>query len=291
MRPLVVGGPWCLFDRVMTQLAYCPGPPLADFIEVLWYYRGGDSPHARERLMPDGTMSIIINLREDSLPVYDGRDPAKFDLRRGTLWVGTQSGFSIIDTACQAELMGVQFRPGGAAAFMDGPAGELHGLKVNLESIWSEDAAELRSALKDAPTVSGKFRVLAGRLRARLRPAARPHPVVAFALHQFHTEPECRLDELVGRTGYSARRFIELFSAGVGLTPKLYQRVWRFQSVLRRLYAGPSDDFAGLAHAAGYYDQAHFNHEFRAFSGLTPGAYLAQRGPHANHVPLADQVK
>lgn len=275
----------------MTQHVYCPGPPLAGLIEALWYYRDGASSHAQERLMPDGTMSIIINLREDSLPVYDPQAPAKFDLRRGTLWVGAQSSFSIIDTACQAELMGVQFRPGGAAAFVGCPAGELHGLEVNLESIWGEAAAALRSALVDAPTVSGKFRVLAGMLRARLRPAARPHAVVAFALNKFHTEPECRLDELVERTGYSARRFIELFSAGVGLTPKLYQRVWRFQSVLRRLHAGPSDDFAGLAHAGGFYDQAHFNHEFRAFSGLTPAAYLTQRGPHANHVPLTVQVK
>lgn len=275
----------------MTQHVYCPGPPLAGLVEALWYFRGGASAHARERLMPDGTMSIIINLRADSLPVYDRQDPARFDLRRGTLWVGVHSAFSVIDTACQAELMGVQFRPGGAAAFMDCPAGELHGLEVNLESIWGEGAAALRSALLEAPTVSGKFRVLAGMLRARLRPAAPPHPVVAFALHKFHTEPECRLDELVARTGYSARRFIELFSAGVGLTPKLYQRVSRFQSVLRRLYAGPPDDFAGLAHAGGYYDQAHFNHEFRAFSGLTPAAYLAQRGSHANHVPLAVQVK
>lgn len=275
----------------MTQHVHCPGPPLAGFIEMLWYYRGGASAHARERLMPDGTMSIIINLREDSLPVYDRQDPAKFDLRRGTLWVGAQSEVSIIDTECQAELMGVQFRPGGAAAFMDRPAGDLHGLEVNLESIWGERATELRASLVDGPTVSSKFRVLARMLRARLRPTARPHPVVAFALHKFHTEPECRLAELVDCTGYSARRFIELFSAGVGLTPKLYQRVARFQSVLRWLHAGPSADFAGLAHAGGYYDQAHFNHEFRAFSGLTPAAYLTQRGPHANHVPLAVQVK
>lgn len=275
----------------MVQHVYRPGPPLADLVELLWYYRGGVPPHARERLMPDGTMSIIINLREDSLPVYDRHDAAKVVTQRGTLWIGAQSEFSIIDTACQAELMGVQFRPGGAAAFMDGPAGELHGLEVNLESIWGEDAAALRSALMDVPAVSGKFRVLAGVLRARLRQGARPPPVVAFALNKFHTEPECRLGEIVGHTGYSARRFIELFSAGVGLTPKLYQRVWRFQSVLRRLFAESPADLAGLALAGGYYDQAHFNHEFRAFSGLTPATYLARRGLHANHVPLARQVK
>lgn len=275
----------------MVQHVYSPGPTLAGLVDMLWYYRGGVSPQGHERLMPDGTMSIIINLREDSLPVYDRNDTGNVLSQRGTLWVGVQSEFSVIDTACQAELMGVQFKPGGAAAFLECPASELHGLEVNLESIWGGRAAELRTALTDAPSVAEKFRVLAEMLRAQLRPASRPHPVVTFALHQFHTKPGCRLDELVERTGYSARRFIELFSAGVGLTPKMYQRVWRFQSALHRLYAGSSADLAGLALAAGYYDQAHFNHEFRTFSGLTPTANLARRGPHANHVPLAREVK
>jgi len=72
----------------------------------------------------------------------------------------------------------------------------------------------------------------------------------------------------------------------VGLTPKLYCRVQRFQQVLRLLDTGRPFDWANVALACGYYDQAHFIRDFRAFSGLSPTTYLRNRGEHLNHVPM-----
>ena len=86
--------------------------------------------------------------------------------------------------------------------------------------------------------------------------------------------------------GLSPRRFIEVFSQQVGLTPKRFCRVQRFQHVLRSIYTRDSVDWADLALTCGYFDQAHFIHDFRAFSGLSPTAYADQRGRHPNHVPL-----
>ena len=81
---------------------------------------------------------------------------------------------------------------------------------------------------------------------------------------------------------------LQLFTEEVGLTPKLFCRVRRFQEVLR-LVAGPARvEWANVALACGYYDQAHFIHDFRAFCGLSPTAYLARRTEHLNHVPLPD---
>jgi hypothetical protein len=86
----------------------------------------------------------------------------------------------------------------------------------------------------------------------------------------------------------SARRFIEVFTDEVGLTPKLFCRVQRFQETVRRIGMGRRVDWAGMALDCGYFDQAHFIHDFRAFSGLSPSAYAAQRTGHLNHVPILD---
>ncbi len=243
-------------------------------------------PHARERLMPDGTMALIINLREDAISTYDADQPRRTERLSGAVLAGARAEFCVIDTECQIEIMGVQFTPGGAFPFLPFPAGELSGIDVNLETIWGARAQELRGQLVEARSVAEKFRILENALLAIFSPARTRHPAVAFALRAFQSQEPVAVAGVVGQTGFSARRFIELFTTEVGLTPKLYLRVRRFQRVVQQLHATAPTHLADAALTCGYYDQSHFIHDFRAFSGLSPTDYLAGRGMHANHVAL-----
>ena len=76
-----------------------------------------------------------------------------------------------------------------------------------------------------------------------------------------------------------------LWTATIG---KLFCRIQRFQEVLHLIGTGRQVEWADVALTCGYFDQAHFIHDFRTFSGLNPTAYLAQRSEHLNHVPLPD---
>jgi AraC-like DNA-binding protein len=82
----------------------------------------------------------------------------------------------------------------------------------------------------------------------------------------------------------SHRHFIARFAEAVGLTPKRFARLVRFGRVLRRLEKRPETDLAEIAFDAGYADQAHFNRDFRTFSGISPGEYR-KRGGAGRHVP------
>ena len=92
---------------------------------------------------------------------------------------------------------------------------------------------------------------------------------------------------VIDRIGLSQRRFIELFRDQIGLTPKAFCRVRRFQRVLESVHRKPAVDWAQVALDGGYYDQAHFIHDFQNFSGMTPAMYLARATEHLNHVPMA----
>ena len=74
--------------------------------------------------------------------------------------------------------------------------------------------------------------------------------------------------------------------AKLGLTPKLFCRVSRFQKVIRTAHAHGDINWTQLALDCGYYDQAHFIHDFQSFAGITPSEYLERRTPHVNHVPM-----
>jgi len=93
---------------------------------------------------------------------------------------------------------------------------------------------------------------------------------------------------VTGQLALSPRRFIQVFAEQVGLTPKLFCRVRRFHEVMRRVHQGSGIDWTEVALSCGYFDQAHFIRDFRAFSGLNPTAWLAHRGEHLNHVPIPD---
>jgi len=110
------------------------------------------------------------------------------------------------------------------------------------------------------------------------------HPAVAYGLERF--QQGSRVDAVAGQIGLSSRRFAELFRREVGLTPKVFFRVRRFQRVLETVHRTRDVDWCRVALDCGYYDQAHFIHDFRTFSGLTPGEYYAAATPHLNHVPL-----
>jgi AraC-like DNA-binding protein len=84
----------------------------------------------------------------------------------------------------------------------------------------------------------------------------------------------------------SPKTLIRLFAEQVGMTPKAYLRVARFQRVLERVHLAASIDWMEVVERHGYYDQPHFIREFKEFSGFSPTEYFRLRGPYQQHVPL-----
>ena len=272
----------------MLFLTHIPRPPLNNFVDLFWLYDGySPGPHSKERLMPDGSVELVINLKEDEARIYDREDLARCERLPGAILAGPHSRFFVIDTAQQDSVIGIHFKPGGAFPFFRLPADELHNLHVSLEDLWGVEARLLRERLLQAPTPERKFQVIEDCLMAQAFKPLERHRAVGFALGLFrniHTAPA--MADVSDQIGISSRRFIQLFSSEVGLTPKLFCRVRRFQQVLQQIHTGAEFDWADVAAGCGYFDQAHFIHDFKEFSGINPTTYLAQKTEHLNHVPI-----
>jgi AraC-like DNA-binding protein len=261
----------------MISHLHCPGPPLSQFVELFWYYKGLSLPHKKERLLPQGTVELVIDLRRD-------REGSRFFPE--AVVSGPHSRFFIIDTACQAEVIGVHFRAGGAFPFFKMPADELQNQHVSLDDLWGSRAPELRERVLAAPTPQSKVQILERFLMAQALKPLCPHPAVCFALREFQQPETPAIAAVTDQIGLSSRRFIQVFSGEVGLSPKLFCRVQRFQQVLRIVHSGCDVDWTDIALGCGYFDQAHFIHDFKEFSGINPTSYLAVRTDHLNHVPI-----
>jgi AraC-like DNA-binding protein len=271
----------------MLYLAHKPSPPLSDFVDLFWLYEGYDVPHKRERLLPDGTVELVINLKQDRIRVYDSDHAEDFHTIPGCVVSGPRSEFFVIDTESEASTIGVHFKPGGAFPFFRFPPAELSNQSVGLDCLWGAASARLRERLLQTATPQQKFRVMESCLLDELRKPLQRHPAVSFALYQFLRRPQAlSVSHVVEQVGFSQRRFIEIFDNEVGLTPKLFSRVSRFQKVIRTAHAQGDVNWTQLALDCGYYDQAHFIHDFQSFAGITPSQYLERRTPHVNHVPM-----
>ncbi len=271
----------------MLYLTYIPKPPLSRFVELFWFYEGYTQPHAKERVMPDGSIQIIVNLLEDEIKTYHPGDPHHFDRFSGAILAGPRSEFGVIDTASQRCLIGIHFKPGGASPFLKMPMSEVENTDLALDYVWGIHGSDVRNRLLEAQSPEAKMLTLE---RCLLERAVKPfgrHPAVDRALQLLATGSPCQsVADIADEIGISRRRFIQVFSEEIGLTPKLFCRIQRFQRVLHAIHPINEVDWADVALAHGYFDQAHFSHEFRAFSGITPSAYLKHRTEHLNHVPL-----
>lgn len=271
----------------MKFLHRVPKPPLSKFVRLLWYYDGCVASHAKERILPTGTMEIVINLKDDVTRMYDPRDPSKCLSYRGAAMVGVMTEYAVIDTDEQMHVVGIHFAPGGGFPFFPLPMGELKDVHLSLEDLWGTSANTLRERLLAAKTADERFDLLEAALCERMLAFERP-PSVAFALQEMHQRKTQSIAELVDKIGISSRRFIQLFSDHVGLTPKLFCRILRFQQVVQGIGGKGDVELSDIALECGYFDQAHFIHDFKAFSGISPTEYLANRTVHLNHVPLTD---
>ena len=280
----------------MLFRSYKPVPPLSDFIENFWLYDGYSCSHAHERIFPTGRFELVFNLRNDELRIYEDSESTLCSRYSGALVSGPYNGFFVTDRAEGASVMGVHFRPGGAFLFLGLSSYELANAHTDLATIWGRHAEEIRERLAVARSSGHRFRLLENALLSRLRGPLEHHPAVSLALDGLRSEnSHAVVRKLTREAGVSDHRFIDVFRSEVGLSPKLFHRVQRFQRVLIQVRRLPEPEWEQLALEAGYFDQSHLIRDFRAFSGFSPADYLRRfkelrkKGLHVkfNHLPVS----
>lgn len=264
-----------------------PRPALRPFVRLLWAAEGSRAPAGvtREHVLPTGDMHLVFRLSAEPLRLFDDAGDVQGRTVGRTIIGGARSSFYARDVSMPSASVGAVLRPGAATLLFGGGAGELARRHTRLDSLWGRAADIALDRLLESETAERKLAVLEAVLAARLPRVRGLHPAVAYAIERFHHSESVGV--VVGRTGYSHRHFISVFRASVGLTPKEYCRVLRFQRAMRRMSRDPEAPRVELALAAGYSDQAHFNREFRVFAGVTPNVYCRIAPDSPNHLPLS----
>ena len=270
------------------MLQRAPRPSLRPFIKTLWAAPAPSEPRlttaSREHVLPTGDMHMVFRLAADPLTLFETVG-ATAGVNLGTAIVGgARATYYVREGAGPSWSVGAQLHPAAAQSLFGVPAAELAGRHTALDDLWGGAVEFLREQLYEVDDPATQLDRLECFLAARLPAVRGLHPAVAEALARLQTTPDVRA--AVKATGYSHRRVIALFHQQMGLTPKVFCRLERFQRVLEDLTTHPTAAWADLALGAGYSDQSHLSREFREFAGLTPSAYRVVSPWSTHHVPV-----
>src|SRR5262249_50200769 len=130
----------------MVYLIHTPGPPIGEFVDYFWLFEGGQTART-ERIVPSGTIELVVNLRDDEVRIHDRERPGQYTRYSGAVLSGTYSTFFIIDAMQHESMFGVHFKPGGAFPFLGAPANELTDAHADLAHLWGQSALELRERM------------------------------------------------------------------------------------------------------------------------------------------------
>lgn len=246
-----------------------PTPALGDLVAC--FHLGleripRDAP-VEERVLPDGTVHLAFNFGD---PPVDGNGTA-FDGEA----MGATLAPALVRMVGRMEQVGVRLRPGGVAQLLGVPAGELAERRVPLELLWGARAAEVHERLLALPDGRSRAALLAAILRERLgRDGPRPHAGAAAAVRLIRASGgRLRVREVAAAVGVGERRLEQLFHVHVGVSPKAACRLARFNAAVQLAQRQPAVAWSDVAYRCGYSDQSHLVNDFRAFAGLTPGAF------------------
>ena len=164
--------------------------------------------------------------------------------------------------------------PLGARRFFGMPMGELTNQVVELEDLLGPAADQLAERLATASDWAARIDLFERAIAERVLAAPPTAPALEWAWTRLlETGGAVPVADLARELGWSRRHLAARFGAEIGMPPKALARILRFERAVARLRAG--DELGALALDAGYYDQAHFNRDFRAFAGTTPTEYRA----------------
>ena len=271
----------------MTQRIHIPRSPLNQFVDYFIYFDDYNPDHSIDRFLPDGNTEIIFDFDDAPQYIYDNQTLKEIQACRRVWASGVRTEFISIPSGKHTTKLIISFKKGMAAPFFPLPMNEVSDRVLDADLLWGDDFTFLREMVFEIPQIDLKFVAVEDFLLSRFRSRLRLNPAVDYALAEIIRQPDqISLARTSQRIGYSQKHFIDMFKRQVGVTPKAYLKIIRFQKAITEIEKHTEVDWAGISQDCGFYDQAHFINDFKSFSGFTPEKYLKLRNGLLNYVPV-----
>ncbi len=266
---------------------HTPSWPLSNFIESFVYYKDYNPVHSVDRFLPDGNINLVFDLTDYPKFIYDNYTLKEIQACKNVWFSGIRNTFITIPSGKNSEMFIINFHKGKVAPFVQMPLHEFTDQVVDGELAMSKQILFLREQLINTPTPQQKFIYAERYLLKTFGHKLHTNPCIDYAVHQILQAPhQTTIANLSAKVGYSQKHLIQLFREQVGLTPKGFLKIIRFQKAITEIEQAKQINWTHIAAESGYYDQAHFISDFKLFSGFTPGKFIHLQGDFTNYIAV-----
>lgn len=257
-----------------SQYNLLPSPALSPYIKYYWILNTGTANLAPIQTIPTGCMHLVFH-RGKHLRFSSGNaQPQSFV--RGQLSVP-----DILHSASSIDMIAIVFNPLGMNLFFPFPMEITYNKYIDVDDLGDKGLIQLKELIFNEEDVSTCINYIERFLLQRIANPDTHYKRIVNSTQIIKAQPEVSVTYLADQACLGYRHFKRVFTSCVGMNPKEYIKVVRFQRALYTLQHNPGMEITQLAHACGFYDHPHFVKDFKALSGSTPTHYLQSRVPYS----------
>lgn len=232
--------------------------------------------NSKYQLLPEGNIEVVLNLG-DPERVFFVRDGSYQGEFRQSQLVGQRKQPILLEQTGMKYKVGIRFLPGGLDHFLQTPLSEIIDSSIDLEYLFKSDCRALEDQLNNVRNTKEIFNSLQKVLLSRFNPDIHRDEIVDLVIRQIRlTSGNVSLKKIADKLGISQKQLERRFKAKIGLPPKQFSQIIRFQTVLKKIKKNGMSDLLSVIYDCGFYDQSHFIKEFKSFTGTTPYSFFSQ---------------
>lgn len=258
----------------MEYIEYKPHPLLSGCIECYWSAYAERPPfREQESLIPDGTIELMFNFGNNYSQIVNGEKR----LIKGSHVIGIRHQALRISQTSRQDFFCVRFRPSGTFPFFGIPAHLYANGFYTLEELIGPEYKTVEEKLFHAGDNHKRVAIIEEYLFKKLSNQVDDHIFVDSCLKVLDQTRSMQIQNLADRFYTNYKTIERKFNKVVGLTPSHFLKIRRFNKALLAIYSCRYDTLTEVAHESGYYDQSHFNREFKHLTGQNPGEFLREQ--------------
>ncbi len=261
-----------LYDRIEPYFT------LTNFIDCYWVIESNDRTPHQQKIIPDGFPEIIFHYRDP----YRINISGKWETQETCLLAGQIRNHFLLENTGSSGMIGIKFKPSGLTRLFGIEMSDLTDKVVNLNSYLKEEFKFLTEHLLSPTPYFEKVDSLNKFFSERKSAEKKNDLLVEKALELiFEKDGVISVSDLAGILSVGERKLERLFDKYVGLSPKFYTRIIRFNYIFQ-LIQKKKLSWSEVAHLSGFYDQSHFINNFQEFTGEDPSSYFFEDENMAN---------
>lgn len=264
-----------------------PPPQLAGLVRQS-FFAEGRIPYRTDKILPNGVVPLVFTLK-NAHRVGKSEDETQNDEFSYSWLSGLQTTPHYHTPLDGTHVLGILFEPPGLYCLFGTDMRHLRDRTVDGLEILPDDFFEFAETIALRAHEPAAHDELFHWLRAR-KLYHEDDWLIRFCREILVERGAVDLEGWYLASGHSARHAVNLFRRGTGVTPKVLCRIHRLIALLEAVDPTEDVNWTELAHEYGFFDQAHFNHEFRRLSGLFPSEYLSMRRRDLPELGKGDSV-